>query len=211
MQKPLAAGRRAFLRKIGRRGGTNRAKQFTRASQQAARACVAHESNVANGRKGGIAYVKKYGKRKLVEQARQYRLVHPSELESIVADALQQIGVRDFEREAYLFPKSRVHHNTGDFVFRQHHQVVYADGAAWHCGKVLPLALADCADRSTLAPHASAGVRDEKMDNYLCDRGWTVLRLSESEIKAHARGTDAGAMLGRLREFLRLPWAESQG
>lgn len=64
--------RRAFLRKIGRRGGLKRAQAFTSEYQRAARACVRHESNVANGRKGGIAYVMKYGKRKLVEQARQY-------------------------------------------------------------------------------------------------------------------------------------------
>lgn len=198
MATSVSDERRAFLRKIGRRGGLKRAQAFTPEYQRAARACVRHESNVANGRKGGIAYVQKYGKRKLVEQARQFRLAHPSELERSVADALQEIGailsqVEGYEREAYIFLKSRVHHITGDFVFRRAHKIVYADGAAWHCGKELHPSLAECADRA---------MRDERYDNYLRARGWRVLRLSESEIKAHARG-DNGAMLTQLRAFVR--------
>lgn len=189
----LTKERRAFLRKIGRKGGLSRAKTFTSEYQREARACVSHESNVANGRKGGIAYVRKYGKRKLVEQARQYRLAHPSDLERTVEGALIAIGAENFEREAYVFPKSRCHHNTGDFLFRKQHQIVFADGAAWHNGKHLPLSLVGCADRA---------MRDEKLDNYLRYVGWQVLRLSEQEIHAHMRGTDDGAMLANLRRFI---------
>jgi len=72
---------------------------------------------------------------------------------------------------------------------------VYADGDAWHNGKVLPQVFIDCADRR---------MRDERFDTYLRYRGWQVLRLSESEIKAYARGQDDGAMLGRLKTFLAL-------
>lgn len=185
--------RRAFLREIGRKGGLKRAQGFTSDFQRRARACVSHEANVTNGRKGGIAYVKKYGKRKLVEQARQYRLAHPSDLERTVESALITIGATDYEREGYLFPKSHCHLNTGDFVFRKAHKVVYADGKAWHNGKELPASFVNCVDRA---------MRDEKMDAYLRYRGWRVLRLSEDEIHSHARGVDGGALLGRLRELL---------
>lgn len=176
----------------GRKGGKARAQAFTPEFQRMARSHVSHDACVANGRKGGIAYVQKYGMRRLIEQTRQYRFEHPSDLERIIADALQEIGATDYEREAYLFPKSHCHHNTGDFVFRKGKRVVYADGAAWHNGKELPLSFADCADRR---------MRDEAYDNYLRARGWRILRLSEAEIKAHARGDD-GAMLAKLREFV---------
>jgi len=126
--------RRAQLREWGRLGGLKRAQAFTSEYQRAARAKVRHESNVANGRKGGIAYVKKYGYRKLVDQARQYRLNNPSELERIVEDTLQLIGATDYEREGWLFLDTDAC-NTGDFVFRSRKCVVYADGAAWHNGK----------------------------------------------------------------------------
>jgi len=197
--------RRAFLRAIGRKGGLVRAQSFSIEFQRNARAHVSHESNVANGRKGGIAYVQKYGARKLVEQARQYRLAHPSDLERIVADALTLIGAvlseaEGYEREGYLFPQSRCHLNTGDFVWRDCKRVVYADGAAWHCGKDLHPSLAECADR-----HA----RDERMDAYLRERGWQVLRLTEAEIREWDRTADAGIhgdepMLRKLREFLEI-------
>jgi len=185
--------RRAFLSKIGRKGGRSRAQAFTSDFQRHARACVSHEANVANGRKGGIAYVRKYGKRKLVEQARQYRLAHPSDLERTVEVAMIEIGACGFERESYIFPTSRCHHNTGDFLFRKLHKIVYADGAAWHSGKELPTSFVNCVDRA---------MRDERLDNYLRYRGWQVLRLSEQEIRAHLRGTDAGAMLERLKDFV---------
>ena len=164
-----------FQQVIGRKGGRARAAAFTREYQQRARACVRHESNVANGRLGGKAYVRKYGKRSLVERARQYRLEHPSQLERIVREALHRIGADDFEREAYIFPKSHVHLIIGDFVFRRVHAVVYADGDTWH--RNLP-SLARCAER---------GTRDEHYDNYLRYRGWQFLRLREDEIVRYER------------------------
>ena len=190
--------RRVRLREIGRRGGLTRSKSFSSDYQRFARACVSHEANVANGRKGGIAYVRKYGKRKLVEQARQYRLAHPSDLEQIVESALIAIGAvlsaaEAYEREAYVFPKSRCHLNTGDFVFRKQRKIVFADGAAWHNGKELPASFVNCVDRA---------MRDEKMDNYLRYRGWRVLRLSEQEIRTHVRGNDQGTLIARLRDFI---------
>ena len=186
--------RRAFLSKIGRRGGLKRAEAFTSEFQRMARAHVAHDSNVANGRKGGIAYVRKHGKRRLAEQARQYRLAHPSNLEQIVETALIAIGATGYEREGFIFPKSHCHVITGDFVFRQSkpHRVVYADGKMWHV------------DHTTLAGCAERGTKDEHYDNYLVYRGWQVLRLTQAEIEANDRGTDEGAMLGKLRTFLQL-------
>jgi len=190
----LSDEQRERFRAMGRKGGKSRAKAFTSEYQRVARSHVSHDACVANGRKGGIAYVQKYGMRRLIEQARQYRFEHPSDLERIVNDALQLIGATDYEREAYLFTRSHCHHNTGDFVFRSIKRVVYADGAAWHNGKKLPLSFADCADRR---------MRDEAYDSYLRYRGWRILRLSEAEIKAHAspRG-DNSAMLAKLREFV---------
>ena len=182
---------------IGRIGGLKRAKAFTREYQQRARARVRHESNVANGRLGGKAYVRKYGKRSLVERARQYRLNKPSNLERAVRRALHRIGVHDFEPEAYIFPKSKVHAIIGDFVFRRAHAVVYADGETWH--QDLP-SLARCAER---------GTRDEHYDNYLRYQGWRVLRLSEHEIDHYERDAkldqqnDHLPLLQKLRAFLR--------
>ncbi len=193
MPGTLSAKRRKFLRTIGRRGGLKRAEAFTSKYQRMARACVSHEANVANGRKGGIAYVHKHGKRRLVEQARQYRLQHPSDLEQIVERTLIAISASDYEREGYVFSRSRDHHNTGDFVYRTRRKIVYANGAVWHNAKDLHPSLANCADRA---------MRDEKFDSYLRDRGWQVLRLPEQEIRDHARGRDGGAMQRKLGEFL---------
>jgi very-short-patch-repair endonuclease len=193
MPGTLSAKRRKFLRTIGRRGGLKRAEAFTSDYQRMARSHVSHKANVANGRKGGTAYIQKHGKRRLVEQARRFRLAHPSDLEQIVERTLMAIGATDYEREAYIFPRSRSHHNTGDFVFRKRRRIVYADGAAWHNGKGLHPSLAECTGRA---------MRDEKLDSYLRDRGWKVLRLPEQEIRDHARGRDGGAMQRKLGEFL---------
>ena len=199
----LTDEQRERYRAMGRKCGKARAQAFTSEFQRMARSHVSHDACVANGRLGGIAYVQKYGMRKLVEQARQYRLANPSDLERIVADALERIGATEdgtlgYEREAYLFPQSHCHHNTGDFVFRKVKCVVYADGAAWHNGKELPLSFANCADRR---------MRDEAYDNYLQARGWRVLRLSEAEIREWDRSADEGIrgnepMLRKLRAFL---------
>lgn len=189
----LTRERRAFLAKIGRKGGISRAKAFTPKFQRMARACVSHEANVANGRLGGIAYVRKHGKRKLIDGARQYRLQHASELGQAVEAALIEIGATGYEREACVFPKSRCHFNTGDFVFRQRRLIVFADGTAGHNGKEVPASFVDCVDRA---------MRDERLDSYLRHRGWKVLRLSEGEIRAHMRGRDSGSVLVRLREFI---------
>lgn len=182
--------RRAFLRAIGKRGGMARARAFTPDYQRMARACVRHESNVANGRKGGIAYVRKYGKRQIAELGRAYRLAHPSDLERILQTTLIEIGALDFEREAFLFPRSRVHPITGDFVFRRGRKVIYADGEQWHTNNT---ELPGCAER---------GTRDAHYDTYLIARGWHVLRVSEHAIRAHDHHTDGDALINQLRQFI---------
>jgi predicted DNA-binding WGR domain protein len=184
----------------GRIGGKKRAQAFTREFQRAARACVSHESNVANGRLGGKAYVQRYGMRRLVEQARAYRFNNPSNLEKSVEAALIELSAivpvaGEYEREAYLFPNSHCRLETGDFVFRslKPHRVIYADGNAWHNGKKLHPSLANCADRRA---------RDKRNDNYLLGRGWSILRLTEAEIKAYASAQgDNGALVEKLRTF----------
>lgn len=50
-------------------------------------------------------------------------------------------------------------------------------------------------------------MRDEKLDNYLRDRGWKVRRLPEQAIRDHERGRDGGAMQRQLGEFI----AKSRG
>lgn len=188
----ISEERRELLRQWGRKGGLKRAKAFTPEFQREARACVSHDSNVANGRKGGIAYVKRYGKRRLAEQARQYRLAHPSDLERIVESALVSVGATGYEREAFIFPKSHCHVIIGDFVFRtlKPHRIVYADGKIWHM------------DNSPFANCVEQGTKDEHYDQYLAYRGWRVLRLTQEEIEAHDRGADGGAMLSKLQAFL---------
>ncbi|MCA1555040.1 MAG: very short patch repair endonuclease, partial [Chloroflexi bacterium] len=113
----------------------------------------------------------------------------------IVQQALHRMGAHDVEREGYIFPRSRVHLITGDFVFRRAHAVVYADGARWH--QNLP-SLARLALCRTAQPcihrfamwhrvNAERGTRDEHYDNYLRYRGWHILRLRESDILHYER------------------------
>lgn len=82
--------------------GKARAAQFTRESQQAARACVRRESLVAAGKKGFRVTGEKHGFAKAWQKAREYRLAHPSglerEMERLLAEWDLSVGCeREYE------------------------------------------------------------------------------------------------------------------
>lgn len=85
----------------GRKGGLARAKQFTSASQRAARRKVSRESCARNGRLGAIATAQKYGYETLFRKSRKHRLNNPSRPERAMIEILEALGL-EFEREFRL-------------------------------------------------------------------------------------------------------------
>ena len=177
----------AHLREIGRKGGKARARQVDMGElgrlgglATAQKHGVDHMREI--GSRGGVAYVQRYGRRKLADLARQHRLAHPSELEQRVEAALVTLGYTDYEREGWLFPNSSCHHETGDFVFRARKKVIMADGSTWHTNGDF---------------QGARAARDRAVEAYLAYRGWRILRLTESEIKAGGE-----ELRTKIRDFL---------
>lgn len=96
--KELTEEQRELRREAGRKGGLARAKQFTSASQRAARRKVSSASCAANGAKGAQVTLARHGFEKLFERARQHRLKHPSQNELLVIGVLAQLQIAN-ERE----------------------------------------------------------------------------------------------------------------
>lgn len=132
-----------------------------------------HDHMSAIGAAGARETIRRYGRRYLAELGRQHRLAHPTNLERTVQAALEALGLHEnvhYEREGYLFPKSARHHYTGDFVFRRGRLCLQADGDRCPQG----------ANHSRLI-----GCRkelDDRLDDWLRDLRWTVVRLPESLI-----------------------------
>lgn len=110
-------------RTAGKKGGAVRAAQFTRASQQAARAHVKPASNRANGAKGAQATLQKHGGKFMAEKLAAYRREHPSALEQTVMRWLDDCG-HAYSRDVLIGDWYY------DFVIGQ--LVVEADGAYIH-------------------------------------------------------------------------------
>lgn len=144
-------------REANRRGGLARAKQFTAESQQAARACVKRASLQRSGSKGFKAFCVKYGAEAAARKFADWRREHPSPLERIVRQWLDDMNVfyiSEAVLEGYtIYP---------DFLILGKSLVVECDGAGWH---------------------AMRADYDTWRDNLLRSAGYTVLRLSEKSIR----------------------------
>jgi hypothetical protein len=92
---------RAFRSEMGRRGGRARAKQFTPASQRAARRKVSSESCRRNGAKGAARTIELHGYTALFEGCRRKRLANPSKTELVMMGLLKTLRLR-YEREYVL-------------------------------------------------------------------------------------------------------------
>jgi len=89
-------------REASRRGGLARAAQFTRESQQHARAHVKPASLAAAGHRGAIEFMRRHGYAKLYHLCRAWRLQHPSSHEQQVMAMLGRLGLtldQDYFRE----------------------------------------------------------------------------------------------------------------
>src|SRR5262245_61761407 len=90
---------RAWRSEIGRRGGlkggATRAKQFTCASQRAARRKVSSESCRRNGAKGAARTIELHGYKALFEGARRKRLANPSPNELVMIGLLKTLGLKN--------------------------------------------------------------------------------------------------------------------
>lgn len=119
----LTEEQRKRLREAGRKGGLARAKQFTPASQRAARRKVSAASCAANGAKGAQATLARHGYEMLFERARQYRLKHPSQNELLLIGVLAQLQVAN-EREWKIGDTFF----TSDFYLPTQHKVIEVRG-----------------------------------------------------------------------------------
>lgn len=102
-----------------------------RNAEREGRSCAVCQRREA-GRRGYRATRGKYGDAhilKLLEAGRQYRLAHPSILERNVMNALDALGISDYEREAPLrAPDGGVYY----VDFRLGALVIEVQGAYWH-------------------------------------------------------------------------------
>jgi very-short-patch-repair endonuclease len=121
---------RAWRSEMGKRGGAVRAKQFTSASQRAARRKVSREACQANGRKGAERTIALHGYKALFEGARRKRLANPSKTELVMMGLLKTIGL-PYERE-YVLGGTLY---TLDFYVAEHRLGIEVDGSIHDKGK----------------------------------------------------------------------------
>ena len=112
------------------RGGKERAKQFTSASQRRARKHLSPEKAAANGRKGAAKTIELYGYDKLFEAARQKRLELPNKLELLMIGLLARLNVK-YERE-YVLQDT---YYTVDFCCADYRLAIEVDGSIHDPGK----------------------------------------------------------------------------
>ncbi len=139
-----------------RKGGLARAAQFTSESQRHARSHVKRESLQRAGANGYKAFAAKNGPEAAARRFANWRREHPSVLESIVRQWMDDLNVF-YVSEAVLdgftiYP---------DFLILNG-LVVECDGAGWH---------------------AMRAEYDHWRDELLRKAGYTVLRLSEKSIR----------------------------
>ena len=164
----------ARRRKLAKRGGQARAKQFTREYQQWARSHVSSVACRRNGARGAAVTRARHGDDFLFSRWRDWKLTHPSPGEQAIAHVLDQWGV-DYVRDTRFDDTLR----TVDFLLLDSHvggvaQVIEYFGE----------------------PHAvfdSAADRDQRKLADLEARGFCVLVLAPADL-AH--------LSDRLRAFL---------
>jgi very-short-patch-repair endonuclease len=121
---------RAFRSEMGRRGGRARAKQFTPASQRAARRKVSSESCRRNGAKGAARTIELHGYTALFEGCRRKRLANPSKTELVMMGLLKTLRLR-YERE-YVLGETLF---TLDFYVAERRLGIEVDGSIHDPGK----------------------------------------------------------------------------
>lgn len=140
-----------------RQGGRNRAKAFTSEYQQQTRSMLPHEACVKAGKAAYKKLVEKYGVEYAQDKAAEWRLYHPSSLELIVMDWLQDV---EHERE----PKIRLEDNSFYYVdFKIGKTLIEVNGAWVHSLRV---------------------DKDNRKYEALATAGYTVIVLPESDIRS---------------------------
>lgn len=184
--------RREYLREIGRRGGlkggATRAKQFTPASQRAARRKVSSESCRRNGSRGARRTIELHGYQALFEGCRRSRLANPSPNELVMMGLLKTIGLR-YERE-YVLGETLF---TLDFYVADHRLGIEVDGSIHDKGKP------DEAKRIQHAERKAALCRSMNIK---------LIRIHHSELK----GDDLSGVIAKIEEIagaLRGPSSEA--
>jgi very-short-patch-repair endonuclease len=172
---------RAWRSEIGRRGGlkggATRAKQFTPASQRAARRKVSRESCRRNGAKGAARTIELHGYKALFEGSRRSRLANPSPNELVMMGLLKTLKLR-YERE-YVLGETLF---TLDFYVPDHKLGIEVDGSIHDPGKP------DEAKRIQHAERKAALCRCMKI---------TLIRIHHSELA----GDDLGDVIAKIEEF----------
>jgi len=165
----ITEAHREHLREIGQRGGLARAKQFTTASQQAARACVSTESNAANGRKGFAAWVERSGPHAPARRLAAWRATRPTALIRIVAGWLDEMWIT-CSTEVELLP-GKIYADIIPHVWPRR-IVIECDGQHWH------------------EPNDHVGedrvARDRERDAQIIALGYELLHLAEADIESGA-------------------------
>jgi very-short-patch-repair endonuclease len=168
---------REYRREIGRRGGQARAKQFTPASQRAARRKVSSEACSANGRKGAARTLALHGYKSLFEGCRRSRLANPSKCELVMIGLLKQIGLRA-ERE-YVLGETLY---TIDFYVAEHRLGIEVDGSIHDAGK----------------PNEAKRIQHAEHKASLCRAmNITLVRIHHSELA----DDDLSAVINKIREI----------
>ncbi len=151
-------------RELGQRGGKARAQQFTRQSQQFARAHVSRQSCQRNGALGAAVTRTRYGDEFLHTKWMAWKLKHPSPGERAVITVLDERGL-SYDREARFDDTFR----TVDFLLH-----------APHVNKIIEV---------FGEPHvrfADAPARDEDKLRQLWALGFEVLVITHEQIsQAH--------------------------
>jgi very-short-patch-repair endonuclease len=168
---------RAYRSEIGKRGGLTRAKQFTPASQRAARRKVSSASCSANGKKGAEKTIALHGYKALFEGCRRSRLANPSSNELVMMGLLKTLKLR-YERE-YVLGETLY---TLDFHVAAHRLGIEVDGSIHDPGKPDEAKRIQCAQRKE-ALCRSMGIR--------------LIRIHHSELK----GDDLGGVIAKIEEF----------
>jgi very-short-patch-repair endonuclease len=162
-----------------RKAGLARAKQFTPASQRAARRHLTSEQAAANGRRGAQATIALYGELFFFEKWRNWKLDHPSRLEVLMIDILSRLKI-NYEREHRLADSLL----TLDFFIPDLNCAIEINGSIHDPGK----------------PGYAQRLRNEQRKAALCgELGIPVLRLHHTDFQQLAQ------VIERVQQFIAQP------
>lgn len=131
-KRQISEAERERRREWGKRQGRiNAETRFMREHQRKARRQVSSASCAVNGAKGAAVTIERHGLGTMFEQARQYRLSHPSPLELQVIGILARLKLK-YEREFIVCDQRFL---TADFRLPEHELVIEVHGAIHDPGK----------------------------------------------------------------------------